>query len=275
MQKIGFIGAGNMAEALVKGLLSSSFFKKDQVIMSDVVEERLDHLSSLYGVKTTQKNTEVVKFSNFVVLAVKPNSIHKVLLEIKGFLTSKKVLISIAAGINTSSISEIVRRKIKIVRVMPNTPALVLAGASVLYCNSLITQEEKQSIKKIFESIGIAYVIDNETLLDGVTGLSGSGPAFVAMFIEALSDGGVKMGLPRNIALRLAAQTVYGTAKMVLDSGIHPAELKDKVSSPGGTTIEGIKELETRGFKGSVISAVSAAARPPSTRFPARCRWPK
>jgi pyrroline-5-carboxylate reductase len=261
MQKIGFIGAGNMAEALVKGLLSSGFFKKNQVIMSDVVEERLDHLSSLYGVKTTQKNTEVVKFSNFVVLAVKPNSIHKVLLEIKGFLTSKKVLISIAAGINTSSISEIVRRKIKIVRVMPNTPALVLAGASVLYCNSLITQEEKQSIKKIFESIGIAYVIDNETLLDGVTGLSGSGPAFVAMFIEALSDGGVKMGLPRNIALRLAAQTVYGTAKMVLDSGIHPAELKDKVASPGGTTIEGIKELETRGFRGSVISAVSAATR--------------
>ncbi|MGH7793189.1 MAG: pyrroline-5-carboxylate reductase family protein, partial [Thermodesulfobacteriota bacterium] len=127
--------------------------------------------------------------------------------------------------------------------------------------NPLITPEEKRLIKKIFESIGIAYEIDNEALLDGVTGLSGSGPAFVAMFIEALTDGGVKMGLPRNMALQLATQTVYGTARMVLDSGIHPAELKDKVSSPGGTTIEGIKDLEVRGFRGSVISAVSAATR--------------
>jgi pyrroline-5-carboxylate reductase len=261
MQKIGFIGAGNMAEALVKGLLSSSLFTTDEIIMSDVVEERLGLLSSLYGVKTTQNNTEVVKSSNFVFLAVKPNMVRQVLLEIKGLLTSKKVLISIAAGVSTSSISETVRRKMKIVRVMPNTPALVLAGASVLYCNALITQEEKRGIKEIFESVGIAYLIDNEALLDGVTGVSGSGPAFVAMFIEALSDGGVKTGLPRNMALRLAAQTVYGTAKMVLDSGIHPAELKDKVSSPGGTTIAGIKELETRGFRGSVISAVSAAAR--------------
>jgi pyrroline-5-carboxylate reductase len=144
---------------------------------------------------------------------------------------------------------------------MPNTPALVLAGASVLYCNSLVNREERENVKRIFESIGATYVIQDEDLLDAVTGLSGSGPAFVAMFIEALSDGGVSMGLSRDMALRLAAQTVYGTAKMVLEGGIHPSELKDKVSSPAGTTIEGIKELEFRGFRGSVISAVSAATR--------------
>lgn len=261
MQKIGFIGAGNMAEALVRGLLSSGVFSKDEIIVSDVAEKRLHLLSSHYGISATQKNSDIVKSANLIVLAVKPNLIREVLLEIKRLLNARKILISIAAGVTISSISEVVRRKIKIVRVMPNTPALVLAGASVLYCNPLITPEEKQLIKKIFESIGIAYEIDNEALLDGVTGLSGSGPAFVAMFIEALADGGVKMGLSTNMALQLAAQTVYGTARMVLDSGIHPAELKDKVSSPGGTTIEGIKELEVRGFRGSVISAVSAAAR--------------
>ncbi len=261
MRKIGFIGAGNMAEALVKGLLESRVLTNDRIIVSDVMPERLNLLSSLFGVKTTEKNSEVVKFSDFIVLAVKPNLVQKVLQEIKGVLNSKKVIISIAAGVNTSSISEIAGRKIKIVRVMPNTPALVLAGASVLYCTSLINQGEKEEVKRIFESVGIAYDTDNEALLDAVTGLSGSGPAFAAMFIEALSDGGVKMGLPRSLSLRLAAQTVYGTAKMVLESGVHPAELKDKVSSPGGTTIEGIKELEVRGFRGGVISAVSAAAR--------------
>jgi len=261
MQKIGFIGAGNMAEALVKGLLTSGIFTKDQVIMSDVVQERLDLMSLLYGVKTARKNTDVVKFSDLVVLAVKPNQINEVLLEIKGLLIPKKILISIAAGISTSSISEILKKRTKLVRVMPNTPALVLAGASVLYCNSLVNREERENVRRIFESIGVAYVIENEDLLDAVTGLSGSGPAFVAMFIEALSDGGVKMGLSRNMAVRLAAQTVYGTAKMVLESGIHPAELKDRVASPAGTTIEGIKELEVHGFRGGVISAVESAIR--------------
>jgi len=261
LKKIGFIGAGSMAEALVKGLLLSGVFKKDQIMMSDVAKDRLNFMSSHYGVKTTPKNIEAAKMSDLIVLAVKPNLIGVVLSEIKGLLTARKILISIAAGINTSYISELVKRKMKIVRVMPNTPALVLAGASVIYCNPLLNQEEKENISRIFESIGIALVIENEELLDAVTGLSGSGPAYVAMFIEALSDGGVKMGLPRNMALNLAAQTVYGTAKMMLESGIHPAELKDKVSSPGGTTIEGIKELEVHGLRGSVISAVESATR--------------
>lgn len=261
MKKIGFIGAGNMAEALVKGLLSSRLFTRDQIIMSDVIQERLDLISSLYGVKTTPKNKAVVRYSNLVVLSVKPNLIGKVIDEIKGLLTSKKILISIAAGTTTFFISNLIKKKVGIVRVMPNTPALVLAGASVLYFGSLVNRKEKESIKRIFESVGTVYVVENEELLDTVTGLSGSAPAFVAIFIEALADGGVKMGLPRNMAMKLAAQTVYGTARMVLDGGIHPAELKDRVSSPSGTTIEGIRELEVRGFRGVVISAVEAAVR--------------
>ncbi len=260
MKKIGFIGAGNMAEALAKGLLLSRVFTKDRIIMSDVMQERLDLMCSLYGVEITQKNSEVVKFSDFVVLAVKPNLIGKVMDEINDFLTPKKILISIAAGISTVSIMRN-DKKIKMVRVMPNTPALVLAGASVLYCTYSVTQEERKDVERIFDSVGITYIVESEELLDAVTGLSGSGPAFVAIFIEALADGGVKMGLSRNMAMRLAAQTVYGAARMVLDGGIHPAELKDRVSSPAGTTIEGIKELEIRGFRGSVISAVEAASR--------------
>lgn len=261
MQKIGFIGAGNMAEALVKGLLLSGAFTKEQVAAGDVLQERRELISSLYGVKTLQDNKEVAKFADFLVLAVKPGMVGKVVNEIKVFLTPDKVLVSIAAGISISFIEGKVKKKVKIVRVMPNTPALALAGASVLYCNSLVTEADKENIKKIFESVGKAFVVENESLLDPVTGLSGSGPAFAAMFIEALADGGVKAGLPRGIALELAAQTVYGTAKMIIEGGIHPAELKDKVASPAGTTIEGIKELEMRGFRGSVISAVEAAAR--------------
>jgi pyrroline-5-carboxylate reductase len=261
MKKIGFVGAGNMAEALVKGLLTSGVFTKEQIILSDVVQERLHLMASLYGVNTTLKNKEVVRYSDLIVLALKPSMIDRVAGEIKGILTPKNVLISIAAGITTSFISRVIKKRIKIVRVMPNTPALVLTGASVLYFNPLINPREKDRIKQIFESVGTVDIVEHEELLDAVTGLSGSGPAYVAMFIEALSDGGVKMGLSKNLALRLASQTVYGTAKMVLEAGLHPAEFKDKVSSPGGTTIEGIHELEVGGFRGSVISAVQAATR--------------
>ncbi|MER3447240.1 MAG: pyrroline-5-carboxylate reductase [Candidatus Dadabacteria bacterium] len=260
MKKIGFIGAGNMAEALVKGLLSSGLFTKDRIIMSDVIQERLNLMSSLYGVNVTQKNPEVMRFSDFIVLAVKPNLIGRIMDEINDYLTSEKILISVAAGISTASIMRDDKR-IKLVRVMPNTPALVLAGTSTLYCVPSVTQEEREDIKRIFDSVGITYIVESEGLLDAVTGLSGSGPAFVAIFIEALTDGGVKMGLPRDMAMRLAAQTVYGTARVLLETGIHPAELKDKVSSPSGTTIEGIKEIEVRGLRGIIISAVEAAAR--------------
>lgn len=261
MGKIGFIGGGNMAEALVRGLISSGAVKKSEILVSDTVSKRLEHMKSVYGVITTGDNKEIVKKSDHIVLSVKPNSVSKVVSEIKGGMTSGKILISIAAGIPTSLISNALgKKKAKIVRVMPNTPALVLAGASVLYCNPNVSAKESEEVRKIFESVGLAFIVEDESLLDAVTGLSGSGPAFVSMFVEALSDGGVKMGLPRDMALKLAAQTVYGTAKMIIEDKTHPAELKDKVSSPGGTTIEGIHELESGGFRANVISAVEAAA---------------
>jgi pyrroline-5-carboxylate reductase len=261
MSKIAFIGAGNMAEALIKGLISSKLFKSDQILIRDIAKKRVDHIKSTYKVKIANDSKQLSKESDIIVLAVKPNHISKVVNEIKTDMTSKKILISIAAGIPTTLISELLNKKSKIVRVMPNTPALVLAGASVLYCNENVNSKERERVKKIFESVGIAYIVEDEALLDPATGLSGSGPAYVSIFIEALSDGGVKMGLPRDMAHRLAAQTVYGTAKMIIESDMHPAQFKDKVSSPGGTTIEGVHRLEEGGFRSSTISAVEAATR--------------
>jgi len=260
MKKLGFIGAGHMAEALLKGLITSGLYRKDQIIVSDIDPKRLQLISSGYGVNITTNNKEILKQADMIILAVKPDVIEDVLKEIKGSLNSSKILISIAAGITTSLISKTIKKKVKLVRAMPNTPALVQMGATALHFNSLLNRKEKELIKEIFESVGTVDLVDNEKLLDAVTGLSGSGPAFVAMFIDALSDGGVKMGLTKHMALRLAAQTVYGTAKLVLEGGLHPAEFKDRVSSPGGTTIEGIHQLELYGFRGSVISAVESAA---------------
>lgn len=261
MNKIGFIGAGNMAEALINGLISSKLFKSDQILITDVVKKRVTHIKSTYKVNVASDNKRLCKESDIIVLSVKPNHISKVVSEIKTAITSKKILISIAAGVQTVSIANLLKKKSKIVRVMPNTPALVLAGASVLYCNENVTDDEKEHVKGIFESVGIAEIVDNEAILNPVTGLSGSGPAYVSIFIEALSDGGVKMGLSRDLAHKLAAQTVYGTAKMIIEGDAHPAQFKDKVSSPGGTTIEGIHHLEKGGFRSSTISAVEAATR--------------
>ncbi len=261
MGKIGFIGGGNMAEALIKGLIASGAVKKGDITVSEPVDKRRAYLKSAYGVAVTGDNKEAASGSDVVILSVKPNTIKKALLEIKSKITAKKILVSIAAGVTTASIAAALKKKAKIVRVMPNTPALVLSGASVLYCAPGLGDEEKERVRKIFESVGTADIVEDEKLLDAVTGLSGSGPAFVSMFVEALSDGGVKMGLPRQVALGLAAQTVYGTAKMIIEEMSHPAVLKDKVSSPGGTTIEGIHKLEAGGFRANVISAVEAAAK--------------
>jgi pyrroline-5-carboxylate reductase len=260
MKKLGFIGAGHMGEALLKGLITSGLYKKNQIIISDIDSDRLKAISSRYYVNTTSNNKEIIRQSNVIILAVKPDALEGLLGEIKGSLTTGKILISIAAGITTSLISKKIMKKVKLVRAMPNTPALLLMGATVLYFNPLLNQKERGSIKRIFESVGIVDLVDDERLLDAVTGLSGSGPAFVAMFIDALSDGGVKMGLTKRMALRLAAQTVYGAARLVLEEGLHPAEFKDSVSSPAGTTIEGVHQLELHGFRGSVISAVESAA---------------
>lgn len=261
MSKIAFIGAGNMAEALIKGLISSGICKPGDIIAADVLKDRVKQLSSTYDIKTTDKNNKAAKQAGIIVLSVKPNMILSVLESINSELTEDKIVISIAAGITMPRISQVLEHKTKVVRVMPNTPALVLAGASVIFCNENITPKEKELVKEIFESVGIVHMVEDEGLLDPATGLSGSGPAYVSIFIEALADGGVKMGLPRDMAHKLAAQTVYGTAKMIIEADAHPAQFKDKVSSPGGTTIEGVHHLEKGGFRSSTISAVEAATR--------------
>ena len=261
MSKIAFIGAGNMAEALMKGLIASKVYKPSEITASDVIKKRLEQLKRTYRIKITDNNSKAAKQADVIVLAVKPNKILSVLESINSELTPDKIVISIAAGTTIPAISQVLEHETKVVRVMPNTPALVLAGASVLYCNKNVNSKDKKRVQKIFESIGIVHMVEDESLLDPATGLSGSGPAYVSIFIEALADGGVKMGLPRDMAHKLAAQTVYGTAKMIIEADAHPAQFKDKVSSPGGTTIEGVHNLEKGGFRSSTISAVEAATR--------------
>lgn len=261
MSKIGFIGAGNMAEAIIKGLISGGIFKKTDITASDISKKRLEYIGKVYGIKTLTDNTKLAGDSDILVLSVKPKSVPKVLKEIKSKITLKKIIVSIAAGVTVATIAKSIGKKAKIIRVMPNTPALVLEGASVLYGNENIAETDMSKAMNVFEAVGAAYVVDDESLLDPVTGLSGSGPAYVSVFIEALSDGGVKMGLPRAMAHKLAAQTVFGTAKMIIEGDAHPAEFKDKVSSPGGTTIGGLHKLEEGGFRSSAISAVEAATK--------------
>jgi len=259
MKKIGFIGAGNMAEALMKGIISVGFAKKEEIIASEIIPERREYISKSIGIQTTDNNVEVAKVSEIVVLAVKPNVVGMVLQELKPYLTAEKLIISIAAGIRINFIESRLNPGVRVVRVMPNHACLVGASASGYALGKYAKKEDKEVVQKILESVGIAFCLD-EKFIDAVTGLSGSGPAFVYLIIEALADGGVRAGLPRDVALALAAQTVYGSAKAVLTTKKHPGELKDQVASPAGTTIEGLAILEAAGVRGALIEAVYAAA---------------
>lgn len=260
MDKLGIIGSGKMAEALVKGVISAGVYKKKEITVSDIDSERKRIVKSLYGVNTTADNKELAESCNVIIFAVKPGHMEGVLNEIKNITSRKKLYISIAAGIKTSFIQKTLKKELKITRIMPNTPAVLLEGAFGIYFNDLITSEDRESIIRIFENLGVVEVIQDEKLMDSVTGLSGSGPAFTALFTEALTDGGVKMGLSRDTALKLSAQTILGTAKMILEAGMDPSDIKDMVSSPGGTTIAGIHELEKNGLRNAVMSAVETAS---------------
>jgi len=261
MKKTGFIGAGNMAEAMVKGLIASGSFKKKEIVLSDVDPARLSYLSSQYGVMTTSDNKEVVRTSDIVIFSVKPQTISFVCGEVRNVATTDKLYVSIAAGVKHSSIKTLIGREIKLARVMPNTPSLVLEGASCIYFGEGFSGDEEDLILKILGALGKAFRLEDEGIMDAVTALCGSGPAFVSIFIEALCDGAVKMGLSRKLAIDLAAQTVLGTSKMIQQSTVHPAEIKDMVTSPGGTTASGIHSLEQGGFRATVISAIESAAR--------------
>jgi len=257
-KELGLIGVGNMGTALLKGVLSSNTIDKEKTIIYDVREEVIKNRIQEFNVKAVSSNTELVKQVKFIIIAVKPQNIDSVLEEIGPQLSEEQILISIAAGVTLDYIKKFISKNIGLVRVMPNTPALVGEGASAIAYNNNVTENDLKYVKKVLNSVGKVVELE-EKHIDAVTGLSGSGPAYVFIIIEALADGGVKMGLPRNIALKLAAQTVLGSAKMVIETGMHPGELKDMVASPGGTTITALHEIEKGKLRATLISAVEAA----------------
>lgn len=257
---IGFIGAGNMAEALIRGLVRGNHVAADRVHASAPRRERLDELKSAYGIHVTTDNKEVARSSGLVVLSVKPQIMDKVLREVGDQLKPGTLVVSIAAGVDTESIETAVADGVRVVRAMPNTPALVSAGATAVSAGRHASEADLATAKALFEAVGIAVVLE-ESHLDAVTGLSGSGPAYIFLILEALADAGVKVGLSRRNAQRLAAQTVMGSAKMLLETDEHPGRLKDMVTSPGGTAIAGLHTLEEGGLRTTLINAVETATK--------------
>ena len=256
--KIGFLGAGKMATALARGFMHAGLVTPDSLIGSDPYDAARVAFARDAGVKTTAFNPDVLNFASVIVLAVKPDQVKDVLAEARPHFTGNHLLISIAAGVPIARLEGALPQGARVVRVMPNTPALVGASASAFAPGQAAQPEDAQLTQKLFSAVGVAYAV-KESLLDAVTGLSGSGPAYAFLIIEGLSDGGVAAGLPRDIATKLAAQTLLGSAKLLLETGQHPAALKDMVTSPGGTTIEGLHELEKAGVRGALINAVRAA----------------
>jgi pyrroline-5-carboxylate reductase len=256
-KRVGFVGAGNMAEAIIKGLLQAGLVPASAIAASDARPERLEQVARQYGIRPVPTNTALVKESDVVILAVKPQVIAAVLREIAG-ATAGALLISVAAGTATRTMREHLGRPARLIRVMPNTPALVLAGVTAIARAEGLEPGDLEIAQELFGAVGRVVVLE-EAALDAVTGLSGSGPAYVAIVVEALADGGVKMGLDRATAVILAAQTVLGSAKLLLETGQHPGQLKDMVASPGGTTIAGIAALEEGGVRHTLISAVERA----------------
>lgn len=256
---LGFIGAGKMATALAAGFVRAKIVAPQQLTASDPSEAARSAFAKETGSRVVGSNREVAQSSSVLILAVKPAQVREVLSDIGSSFTADQVLISIAAGITLTQLESCLPGSARVVRVMPNTPALVGAAASAFSLGKAARREDAELTQKLMGTVGVAFEV-KESLLDGVTGLSGSGPAYVYLVIEALSDGGVAVGLPREVATRLAAQTVLGAGKMVLETGLHPGALKDMVASPGGTTIEGLCELEKGGLRGTVMNAVRAAA---------------
>ena len=260
IKSLGLIGVGKMGIALVRGFLEAGILQTRQIMASDPAESALDHLKQQTGVKTIFKNTEVAKQSEVILIAVKPDVMRSVLQEIQPFVNKDQLVISIAAGIALKAIEDSLGQGCRVIRVMPNTPCLVGAAAAAFSLGKNATIEDAELVKALFGTVGLAVQVA-EKHLDAVTGLSASGPAYVFLMIQAISDGGVKMGLPRSVATQLAAQTVFGAAKMVLEMKKHPSELKDMVTSPGGTTIAGLHVLESRAFSAALIEAVEAATQ--------------
>lgn len=257
-KKLAFLGGGNMAEALIKGLITSGVAQPTQITVMDILPARREHLQQTYGIIVTKSNLDAARDADVVMLNVKPQDIDGVLKEIAPCVDKQKLVISIAAGITLARLQQPLKPEARVIRVMPNAPALVLAAASALAAGKNAGTDDLALAQVIFDAVGRAVIVD-EKLMDAVTGLSGSGPAYAFLIIDALSDAGVKAGLPRPLALELAAQTMYGAAKMVLETKEHPGKLRDMVTSPGGTTIAGLHELEKGQLRATLMNAVEAA----------------
>ena len=255
---LGFIGAGNMAQAIFSGAINKHIIQPSEVFIFDVSDERMKYLSAEYGVNAVDSIKNLSAKADILVLAVKPNILPSVCDELSK-ISAKNPLVSIVAGWSAMKIKGHIKQNIEVLRIMPNTPLQYGEGMSAFEVPTDVNEEEYLFIKSVFQSLGLVLDMP-EKLMDAVTAVSGSGPAYVFMFIEALADAAVLNGITRNDALVFAAQTVLGSAKTVLESGLHPAALKDAVCSPGGTTIEAVKVLEAKGFRSAVIEAVNACA---------------
>jgi pyrroline-5-carboxylate reductase len=258
--RIGFLGAGKMASALAKGWLSAGLTSADRLCASDPLPAARDSFAKETGAFVSTVNSDIIQRSDVLVLAVKPQHMSGLLVEVQPGVTAKHLIVSIAAGITLEQLAAGLGAERRLIRVMPNTPCLVGASASAYAAGAKATAADVQLVDRLLNSVGRAIAVP-EKLLDAVTGLSGSGPAYVAVIIEALSDGGVRMGLPRDVAQLLAAQTVLGSAKLLLEAGLQPAALKDMVASPGGTTIAGLHSLERGGLRSALMDAVEAATK--------------
>lgn len=256
--KLGFIGAGNMAQAIIGGILKKGIMSKDDIIASAATEKTINKVSEEYGIKTTLDNREVAE-AEILFLSVKPVYYQSVIDEIKDIVSSEQIIVTIAAGKSVAWVEEAFGGVKKIIRTMPNTPALVGEGITAVCPNSNVADKDLAKVIEILESFGEAEVI-NENIMDAVVAVSGSSPAYVFMFIEAMADAAVAEGMPRAQAYKFAAQSVLGSAKMVLETGKHPGELKDMVCSPAGTTIEAVRILEKEGLRSSVMECMKACA---------------
>ncbi len=259
-RSVGFVGAGNMGEALIKGLLAANLVPAEAIHATDVRLERLKELNRQYGIQISSDNAELIRRADIVILAVKPQIMDAVLTEIAPAVTRRKLLISIAAGVSTAKIRAVLHKDARLIRVMPNTPALVLAGVTAIAKAEGLEADDLETAGEIFSAVGRVVVLGEE-LMDAVTGLSGSGPAYIAVVIESLADGGVRMGLDRITAMTLATQTVLGAATLLRETGLHPGAVKDMVCSPGGTSIAGIAALEEGGIRTTFIKAVERATQ--------------
>lgn len=252
---LGFIGCGNMANAMMGGIINNGIVSSGNIYTSDLNIEALDKTKKELGVNTSCDNITVVNTCDIIVLAVKPQFYPSVIDEIKQFITDRHVIITIAPGQTLEGLKKRFGKEVKLVRTMPNTPALVLEGITAMCYNNNVTESEIEVVKSLLSGFGQVEIVE-ERLMDTVVGVSGSSPAYVFMFIEALADAAVSGGMPRNKAYTFAAQAVLGSAKMVLETKKHPGELKDMVCSPAGTTIEAVKTLEREGFRSSIMEAV-------------------